>query len=86
MWVPLQNLDGSRRASGLLRKPLMVRSLMVRAGPKRIYSGRDCRESLQAGIDKLADAVSVTLGPRGASIFLPFLFLRLGSLLSFQFR
>ncbi|XVF46020.1 hypothetical protein PTKIN_Ptkin02bG0254500 [Pterospermum kingtungense] len=70
MWVPLQNLDGSGRASGLLRKPLMVRSLMVRAGPKRISFGRDCREALQAGIDKLADAVSVTLGPRGRNVVL----------------
>ncbi|XP_022762646.1 chaperonin 60 subunit alpha 2, chloroplastic isoform X1 [Durio zibethinus] len=69
-WVPLQNVDGSRRASGLLRKPLIVRSLMVRAGPKRISFGRDCREALQAGIDKLADAVSVTLGPRGRNVVL----------------
>lgn len=43
---------------------------MVRAGPKSIYFGRDCRESLQAGIDKLADAVSVTLGPRGRNVVL----------------
>ncbi|XP_022762647.1 chaperonin 60 subunit alpha 2, chloroplastic isoform X2 [Durio zibethinus] len=64
------NVDGSRRASGLLRKPLIVRSLMVRAGPKRISFGRDCREALQAGIDKLADAVSVTLGPRGRNVVL----------------
>jgi chaperonin GroEL (HSP60 family) len=38
---------------------------VVRAGPKRISFGRECREALQAGIDKLADAVSITLGPRG---------------------
>lgn len=38
---------------------------MVRAGGKRILYGKDSREALQAGIDKLADAVSVTLGPRG---------------------
>ncbi|WRX14429.1 Chaperonin Cpn60/GroEL/TCP-1 family - like 8 [Theobroma cacao] len=63
------NFDGSRRGSGLLRKPLMVGSLVVRAGPKRISFGRDCREALQAGIDKLADAVSVTLGPRVANPF-----------------
>ncbi|XVE94256.1 hypothetical protein REPUB_Repub01dG0265900 [Reevesia pubescens] len=64
------NVDGCRRASRVLRKPLMVRSLMVRAGPKRISFGRDCREALQAGIDKLADAVSVTLGPRGRNVVL----------------
>ncbi|KAA3460982.1 chaperonin 60 subunit beta 4, chloroplastic [Gossypium australe] len=70
MWVPLQNVNGSRRANGVLRKPLMLRSLTVRAGPKRISFGGDCREALQAGIDKLADAVSVTLGPRGRNVVL----------------
>ncbi|XVE48486.1 hypothetical protein DITRI_Ditri01bG0005600 [Diplodiscus trichospermus] len=64
------NLDGSTRASGPLGKPLIVRSLTVRAGPKRISIGKDCREALQAGIDKLADAVSVTLGPRGRNVVL----------------
>ncbi|XP_021286737.1 chaperonin 60 subunit alpha 2, chloroplastic isoform X3 [Herrania umbratica] len=64
------NFDGSRRGRGLLRKPLIVRSLVVRAGPKRISFGKDCREALQAGIDKLADAVSVTLGPRGRNVVL----------------
>lgn len=48
----------------------MLRSLTVRAGPKRISFGGDCREALQAGIDKLADAVSVTLGPRGRNVVL----------------
>ncbi|MBA0688187.1 hypothetical protein Goari_005990 [Gossypium aridum] len=70
MWVPLQNVNGSRRANGVLRKPLMLSSLTVRAGPKRISFGGDCREALQAGIDKLADAVSVTLGPRGRNVVL----------------
>ncbi|XVF00499.1 hypothetical protein REPUB_Repub04eG0006200 [Reevesia pubescens] len=64
------NIDGSRSVSGVLRKPLIVRSLMVRAGPKKISFGRDCRDALQAGIDKLADAVSVTLGPRGRNVVL----------------
>ncbi|OMO75004.1 Chaperonin Cpn60 [Corchorus capsularis] len=66
----ITNVDGSRRTSGLLRKPIIVRSLMVRAGPKKISFGRNCREALQAGIDKLADAVSVTLGPRGRNVVL----------------
>lgn len=43
---------------------------MVRAGPKKISFGKDCREALQAGIDKLADAVSVTLGPKGRNVVL----------------
>lgn len=38
---------------------------LVRAGPKRICHGRECREALLNGINKLADAVSVTLGPKG---------------------
>lgn len=41
---------------------------MVKAGAKRISFGRECREALLAGIDKLADAVSLTLGPRGISV------------------
>lgn len=52
----------------------MLRNLTVRAGPKRISFGGDCREALQAGIDKLADAVSVTLGPRGITCLPLFLF------------
>lgn len=39
--------------------------LIVRSGPKRISFDNDCRRTLQAGIDKLADAVAVTLGPKG---------------------
>lgn len=38
----------------------------VRAGPKRISFGDECRRGLLAGIDKLADAVSITLGPKGS--------------------
>ncbi|GKV03805.1 hypothetical protein SLEP1_g16051 [Rubroshorea leprosula] len=64
------NFDGSKRASGFWRKPEKVRSLVVKSGPKRISVGRECREALQAGIDKLADAVSVTLGPRGRNVVL----------------
>lgn len=43
---------------------------MVRAGPKRIALGKDCTDGMQAGINKLADAVSVTLGPRGRNVVL----------------
>ncbi|XP_020531618.1 chaperonin 60 subunit alpha 1, chloroplastic isoform X2 [Amborella trichopoda] len=42
----------------------------IRAGPKRISFGNDCRRALQAGVDKLADAVAVTLGPRGRNVVL----------------
>ncbi|MQL76877.1 hypothetical protein Taro_009294 [Colocasia esculenta] len=46
------------------------RVLTVRAGPKKISFGNDCRRALQAGIDKLADAVAVTLGPKGRNVVL----------------
>lgn len=42
----------------------------MRAGPKKISFGKECREGLQIGIDKLADAVSLTLGPKGIWVFI----------------
>lgn len=68
-----------QRVSGFWRNPQtqnpqMTRKLVVRAGSKKISFGRECRESLQAGIDKLADAVSLTLGPKGIWVFLVFRF------------
>ncbi|GFS44862.1 TCP-1/cpn60 chaperonin family protein [Actinidia rufa] len=57
---------GNDRVSGLWRKNTQtVKRIVVRAGPKRISYDRECRDALLAGINKLADAVSVTLGPRG---------------------
>ncbi|KAK3024765.1 hypothetical protein RJ639_043038 [Escallonia herrerae] len=44
--------------------------LVVRAGPKRTSFDGECREGLLAGIDKLADAVSVTIGPKGRNVIL----------------
>jgi chaperonin GroEL len=32
---------------------------------KRVIYGEDARAKLKAGVDKLANAVKVTLGPRG---------------------
>ena len=63
--ILLQSLGGNKRASGIWRNHQVVNKLVVRAGPKKISFGKDCREALQAGIDKLADAVSLTLGPQG---------------------
>lgn len=48
----------------------MKKLMVVRAGPKRIAFDRECREALLSGINKLADAVSVTLGPRGRNVVL----------------
>lgn len=39
--------------------------LVVRAGAKKISFGKECREALLVGMDKLADAVSLTVGPKG---------------------
>ncbi|KAG6754375.1 hypothetical protein POTOM_042414 [Populus tomentosa] len=52
------------RKSGLWRNHRTVKKLVVRAGPKKISFGKECREALQAGIDKLAVAVSLTSGPK----------------------
>ena len=49
---------------------------MVKANAKEIAFDQSSRAALQAGIDKLADAVGLTLGPRGklnTLLFLPFL-------------
>ncbi|PIA26837.1 hypothetical protein AQUCO_08700015v1 [Aquilegia coerulea] len=43
---------------------------VVRANAKDIAFGQASRKALQAGIDKLADAVGVTLGPRGRNVVL----------------
>jgi chaperonin GroEL len=37
---------------------------------KQIQFGHDARTSLKKGVDKLADAVRVTLGPRGRNVVL----------------
>ncbi|GAV86683.1 Cpn60_TCP1 domain-containing protein [Cephalotus follicularis] len=67
----IQNLNGNRSGgSGLWRKQKKVSKMVVKAGPKKISYGKECREALQAGIDKLADAVSITLGPKGRNVIL----------------
>ncbi|XP_052201526.1 chaperonin 60 subunit alpha 2, chloroplastic isoform X2 [Diospyros lotus] len=58
------------RVSGLWRNTKVLKKLVVTAGPKRISFDRECREALLAGINKLADAVSVTLGPKGRNVVL----------------
>ncbi|KAL9244341.1 hypothetical protein vseg_018128 [Gypsophila vaccaria] len=47
-----------------------TRRLTVRAAAKDIAFDQDSRAALQAGIDKLADAVGLTLGPRGRNVVL----------------
>ncbi|KAJ9188812.1 hypothetical protein P3X46_000174 [Hevea brasiliensis] len=47
-----------------------VRRFTVRANAKDIAFDQNSRTALQAGIDKLADAVGLTLGPRGRNVVL----------------
>ncbi|GAB4840812.1 hypothetical protein Ancab_021573 [Ancistrocladus abbreviatus] len=63
-------LNGKHEASRFLRIIHMTNKFIVRAGPKKIVFDMKCREALQAGMDKLADAVSVTLGPKGRNVIL----------------
>ena len=49
-----------------LNKQSMSNTYMV----KQLKFGKDARESLKAGLDKLADAVKVTLGPAGRNVLL----------------
>jgi hypothetical protein len=44
--------------------------VLVRASAKDILFDQDSRAAVQRGIDKLADAVGVTLGPRGINFVL----------------
>lgn len=37
---------------------------------KSILYGEEARKALQAGVDKLADTVKVTLGPKGRNVVL----------------
>ncbi|KAH7837924.1 hypothetical protein Vadar_019601 [Vaccinium darrowii] len=59
---------GSERVSGSWRNTKILKKLVVRAGGKRISFDKECRGGLIAGINKLADAVSVTLGPKGRNV------------------
>lgn len=38
--------------------------------PKQIISGKKAREAVKRGVDQLADAVKITLGPRGRNVVL----------------
>ncbi len=45
-------------------------SVVVRADPKELKFDSESRKKMAAGINKLADAVGVTLGPRGRNVVL----------------
>ncbi|KAL3523043.1 hypothetical protein ACH5RR_015877 [Cinchona calisaya] len=68
-WRRNNKVDGFNMKMNVKKKE-NEKVMMVRAGPKKIYQGRECREALLNGINKLADAVSVTLGPKGRNVVL----------------
>ena len=37
---------------------------------KELHYGEEARRSLQAGVDKLADTVKITLGPKGRNVLI----------------
>ncbi|GER41009.1 60 kDa chaperonin [Striga asiatica] len=62
-------LHGKSTTYGLWRsKSVKKTRLVVKAGQKRIVFDRKCRDALLSGVNKLADAVSVTLGPKGRNV------------------
>jgi hypothetical protein len=63
-------VNGRNQLSGLTQNHVSSNRsrkcrLSVRAAARDIVFGQDSRTAMQAGIDKLADSVGVTLGPRG---------------------
>ena len=60
----------SRKANqhGRVNYRQKVNRFTVKASAKDIAFDQDSRRAMQAGIDKLADAVGLTLGPRGMII------------------
>ncbi|KAA8550350.1 hypothetical protein F0562_002034 [Nyssa sinensis] len=70
---PKQSLR-SRKANQLQGQKMNYRPsssrFVVRAAAKEIAFDQNSRRALQAGIDKLADAVALTLGPRGRNVVL----------------
>ncbi|KAM0938936.1 putative chaperonin Cpn60/TCP-1 family, groEL-like apical domain superfamily [Dioscorea sansibarensis] len=68
--------EGLRRRGWVGQVPLRFargngwQRMVVRAAAKDIAFDQTSRRSLQAGVEKLADAVGVTLGPRGRNVVL----------------
>nr|VDC80641.1 unnamed protein product [Brassica rapa] len=69
LWVCVQGkLSGGNQQKG--QRVSYRRRFSVRANVKEISFDQSSRAALQAGIDKLADAVGLTLGPRGRNVVL----------------
>nr|GMD26513.1 chaperonin 60 subunit alpha 2, chloroplastic [Ipomoea batatas] len=68
--IPLRSEPNQRPFALSFWKSKANRRMQVVAGAKRIVYGKECRQGLLVGINKLADAVSVTLGPKGRNVVL----------------
>nr|GMD23328.1 chaperonin 60 subunit alpha 2, chloroplastic [Ipomoea batatas] len=68
--IPLRSEPNRRPCALTFWKSKANRRMQVVAGAKRIVYGKECRQGLLIGINKLADAVSVTLGPKGRNVVL----------------
>nr|GMD21756.1 chaperonin 60 subunit alpha 2, chloroplastic [Ipomoea batatas] len=68
--IPLRSEPNQRPCALSFWKSKANRRMQVVAGAKRIVYGKECRRGLLIGINKLADAVSVTLGPKGRNVVL----------------
>ncbi|XP_076929752.1 ruBisCO large subunit-binding protein subunit alpha [Bidens hawaiensis] len=66
----LRNGNGNGGVSQLRTAKQSNRRFAVRAAAKEIAFDQSSRAAMQAGIDKLADAVGLTLGPRGRNVVL----------------
>ncbi|KAM0007397.1 putative chaperonin Cpn60/TCP-1 family, groEL-like apical domain superfamily [Helianthus debilis subsp. tardiflorus] len=58
------------RTGQMVKQSQSNRRFAVRAAAKEIAFDQSSRAAMQAGIDKLADAVGLTLGPRGRNVVL----------------
>ncbi|KAG6488565.1 hypothetical protein ZIOFF_049811 [Zingiber officinale] len=68
--ISFPSVSDWRRVQIAPKRSFFQRKFAVTAGHKRITFDNDCRRALLAGIDKLADAVTVTLGPKGRNVVL----------------
>ncbi len=57
---------GSRASSAVRRAAPSAKPVLARGAHKEIKFSNEGRASILAGVDILAKAVSVTLGPKGA--------------------
>lgn len=64
LWQSLRRRVSQKQSNRLNYKQSSSR-FVVRANAKEIAFDQNSRAALQSGIDKLADAVGLTLGPRG---------------------